>query len=245
MSRPPPQSGYLPGQSSVLADLLSCRDQVVGPAWSFHPPVAPAFLRAWGFPSLDLFATGLPAVLPLFCSLVPNPRVVFLDAFRVHWDALGMYSFHPSYRRMGGGSSRRGPILSRTLVSPSDWVGVVRGPSPPILVVFRVLFRRGKVCHSRQFQALSRPLTLSWPFRTWFARSIMDISVFLANFSELRSPPGVVTLVPQGLARGLYVPFGLWLSVFLPSHCSSSWPLPRLESPAYFTSFVSSLSLQS
>ena len=56
----------------------------------FPPPVATALLRSWAFPSFDLFATGLPAVLPLFCSLVPNHRVVFLDAYRVHWATLGL-----------------------------------------------------------------------------------------------------------------------------------------------------------
>ena len=106
VSRPPPSSGYLPGQSSVLADLLSRRDQVMGTAWSFHLPVVTALLRAWGFPLFDLFAMGLPAVLPLFCSLVPNRRVALLDAFRVHWAALGLYAFRPSFRRMGDGSSR-------------------------------------------------------------------------------------------------------------------------------------------
>ena len=35
---------YLQGQSYVLADLLSCRDQVLGAAWSLHPQVAAALL---------------------------------------------------------------------------------------------------------------------------------------------------------------------------------------------------------
>ena len=36
---------YLPGQSSVLADLFSCWDQVIGTEWSLHPQVARALLR--------------------------------------------------------------------------------------------------------------------------------------------------------------------------------------------------------
>ena len=131
---------------------------------------------------------------------------------------------------------------------PLTGVGVVRDPSPTLLVVFLVSFCRDKVCQSRQFRALSQPLTLSWPCRTGFARSFVD---FHRNFAvpfepaELCSTPVVVTLFPQGLAQGLCVPFGLRLSVFLPNHCSSSRPFPRLESPAHSTSFVSSLSLQS
>ena len=37
---------YLPGESNVLADVLSRRGQVVGTEWSLHPQVARALLRA-------------------------------------------------------------------------------------------------------------------------------------------------------------------------------------------------------
>ena len=37
---------YLPGQSNVLADLLSRQDQVIGTEWSLHPQMATALLRA-------------------------------------------------------------------------------------------------------------------------------------------------------------------------------------------------------
>ena len=40
---------YLPGESNVLADVLSRRGQVVGTEWSLHPQVARALLRAWGY----------------------------------------------------------------------------------------------------------------------------------------------------------------------------------------------------
>ena len=63
------EARYLPGESNVLADVLSRRGQVVGTEWSLHPQVARALLRAWGNPSIDLFATCLNAKLPLYCSL--------------------------------------------------------------------------------------------------------------------------------------------------------------------------------
>ena len=86
---------YLPGESNVLADVLSHRGQVVGTEWSLHPQVARALLRAWGNPSIDLFATCLNAKLPLYCSLVPDPQAVFEDAFRHPWDDLDLYAFPP------------------------------------------------------------------------------------------------------------------------------------------------------
>ena len=46
---------YLPGESNVLADVLSRRGQIVGTEWSLHPQVARSLLRAWGNPSIDLF----------------------------------------------------------------------------------------------------------------------------------------------------------------------------------------------
>ena len=81
---------YLPGESNVLADVLSRRGQVVGTEWSLHPQVARSLLRVWGSPSIDLFATCLNAKLPLYCSLVPDPQAVFQDAFRHPWDDLDL-----------------------------------------------------------------------------------------------------------------------------------------------------------
>ena len=86
---------YLPGESNVLADVLSRRGQVVGTEWSLHPQVARALLCAWGYPSIDLFATCLKAKLPLYCSLVPDPQAVFEDAFHHPWDDLDLYVFPP------------------------------------------------------------------------------------------------------------------------------------------------------
>ena len=86
---------YLPGQSNVLADLLSRRGQVVGTEWSLHLQVARSLLRVWGNPLIDLFATSLNVKLPLYCSFVPDPQAVFEDAFRHPWDDLDVYAFPP------------------------------------------------------------------------------------------------------------------------------------------------------
>ena len=65
---------YLPGENNVLADVLSRRGQVVGTEWSLHPQVARSLLRAWGNPSIDLFATCLNAKLPCIAHLSRIPR---------------------------------------------------------------------------------------------------------------------------------------------------------------------------
>ena len=85
------EARYLPGQSNVLADLLSRRNQVLGAEWSLHPQVA-KIIRKWGSPTIDLFATHLNAKLPLYCSLIPDPQAVFEDAFRHPWKDLDVYA---------------------------------------------------------------------------------------------------------------------------------------------------------
>ena len=113
------EARYLPGESNVLADVLSRRRQVVGTEWSLHPQVARALLRAWGNPSIDLFATCLNAKLPLYCSLVPDPQAVFEDAFRHPWDDLDLYAF-PPFALVGWVIARvqQSSRVAMTLVAP-------------------------------------------------------------------------------------------------------------------------------
>ena len=122
---------YLPNQSSVLADLLSCQDQIIETEWSLHPQVARALLRAWGSPSLDLFTTCLNAKLPLYCSLVLDPQAVFENAFWHPWDNLDVYVF-PSSPLVGRvvAHVRETPNLSMTGRPSLAREGVVRRPSP-------------------------------------------------------------------------------------------------------------------
>ena len=110
---------YLPGESNVLADVLSRRGQVVGTEWSLHPQVARALLRAWGNPSIDLSATCLNVKLPLYCSLVPDPQAVFEDAFRHPWDDLDLYAF-PPFHLVGRVIARvqESSRVAMTLVAP-------------------------------------------------------------------------------------------------------------------------------
>ena len=114
---------YLPGQSSVLADLLCCRDQVIGTEWSLHPQVARDLLCRWGSPSINLFATSLKAKLPLYCSLVPDPQAVFEDAFRRPWSDLDLYVFPPF--------PLVGRVVARVRETPNLSMTLVCQPSPP------------------------------------------------------------------------------------------------------------------
>ena len=128
---------YLPGQANVLADLLSCRRQVVGTEWSLHPQVARSLLCVWGCPSIDLFVMSLNAKLPLYCSLVPDPQAVFEDAFRHPWDDLDLYAF-PPFPLIGQvfARVRESSRLVMTLVAPlwpeKEWFADLLLTQPPL-----------------------------------------------------------------------------------------------------------------
>ena len=113
------ETRHLPGQSNVLADLLSHRNQVLGAEWSLHLQVARKIIHTWGSPTIDLFATHLNAKLPLYCSLIPDPQAVFEDAFRHPWNTLDVYPFPPFHlvERVVA-VVRETPNLSMTLVAP-------------------------------------------------------------------------------------------------------------------------------
>ena len=121
---------YLPGQSSVLADILSRRDQVIGTEWSLHPQVARDLLHRWGSPWINLFMTSLSAKLSLHCSIVPDPQAVFEDAFHHLWDDLDVYAF-PPFPLVGRvvAQVREIPNLSMTGRPPLAGEGVICRPS--------------------------------------------------------------------------------------------------------------------
>ena len=164
------EARYLPGESNVLADVLSRRGQVVGTEWSLHPQVARALLRAWGNPSIDLFATCLNAKLPLYCSLVPDPQAVFEDAFRHPWDDLDLYAF-PPFALVGRVIARvqQSSRVAMTLVAPlwpeKEWFAdllLLLTQPPLVLPCWDRLLRQP---HCNLFHQPSRVATLKRHYR--------------------------------------------------------------------------------
>ena len=105
---------YLPGQSNVLVDLLSCRDQVIGTEWSLHLQVTRDLLRQ-SICSRRVSTRSFPYTVPL--SRIPR------RSLRMRFVILGPIWTCTvstlSSGRKGGGSSQRDPqSLSITLVAP-------------------------------------------------------------------------------------------------------------------------------
>ena len=137
--------------------------------------------------------------------------------------------FHPSFRRICSGSSQSPWSLLDSDRPPLAGEGVVHGPSPSFLVVFPVPLHCGMVFVSLPSFRLSFspspcvcPAGLGSHDLSWIFLCSLEISRSPSNLQCCVPPLGVVTLILQDLTRGLQVHFGLRMSIFLPSHRSSS-----------------------
>ena len=124
---------YPAGQSNVLADLLSHRDQVIGIEWSLHPQVARDLLRHWGLSSIDLFATSLNSQHEAAPILFPRPGSPG-DLRGCVSSSLGQpgpvrVSTLSSGRKGSGSSQRDSQSLHDSGCPPLAGEGLVRQPS--------------------------------------------------------------------------------------------------------------------
>ena len=89
------QVRHIPGKLNVLADSLSRPDRILPTEWSLDREIAHQIFSLWGTPQLDLFATRLNHLLPLFVSPVPDHRACAVDAMSLEWKNLFAYAFPP------------------------------------------------------------------------------------------------------------------------------------------------------
>ena len=79
------QVGHIPGKLNVLADSLSRPDRILPTKWSLDREIAHQIFSLWGTPQIDLFATRLNHLLPLFVSPKPDHRACAVDAMSLEW----------------------------------------------------------------------------------------------------------------------------------------------------------------
>ena len=89
------QVRHIPGKLNVLADSLSRPDRILPTEWSLDREIATQIFSLWGTPQIDLFATRLNHLLPLFVSPVPDHRACAVDAMSLEWKNLFAYAFPP------------------------------------------------------------------------------------------------------------------------------------------------------
>ena len=205
---------YLPGQSNVLADLVSRCEQVIGTQWSLHPQVARSLLRVWGNPLIDLFATSLNAKLPLYYSLVLDPRAVFEDAFRHSWDDLDLYAF-PPFALIGRVIAliQESSRVAMTLVAPlrpeKEWFTdlLLLLTQPPLALPWWNSLLRQPHCnlfhqgvHSLNLHSwrLSSITFESRAFREWLLESCQGVSDLPPHASTSRDGRSFVVGVMEG-----------------------------------------------
>ena len=123
------QTRHVLGCLNVMADLLSRSNQVQSTEWSLHPQVFKQICQKWFTPHVDLFATHLNHKLPLYVSLIPDPRAWDIDARNINWTNLTAYAYPPTAPSQGDPKDqamllpdhRNSPRLARD--------GLVLGPS--------------------------------------------------------------------------------------------------------------------
>ena len=85
---------YRPGLDNTLADYLS-RHRADSREWSLCSRVVSRLFATWGTPQVDLFASQANHKLPLYFSLLPDPRAAGLDALSLCWSNRLLYAFPP------------------------------------------------------------------------------------------------------------------------------------------------------
>lgn len=86
---------HIAGKDNIQADRKSriFEDQL---EWSLDKNVFSQLKKAWGKPSIDLFASRLNNQVERFCSWKPDPNCSFVDAFSLDWTQFDfIYLFPP------------------------------------------------------------------------------------------------------------------------------------------------------
>ena len=85
------KAAHILGVQNELADMLS-RKRVMVTEWSLNKSVVHQLFQIWGFPLIDLFASAENHWTQTFCSLIPHPEALALDALSISWGkCLGMH----------------------------------------------------------------------------------------------------------------------------------------------------------
>ena len=88
-------AAHKPGQLNVTADTLS-RHFEDGIEWQLNPQLFDRICRAFGTPQVDLFASRINHLIPIYASWKPDPSATYVDAFSINWSQFAnSYAFPP------------------------------------------------------------------------------------------------------------------------------------------------------
>ena len=78
----------------MIADSLSCQNQVLGSEWTLAQDMVDSLLARWPA-TVNLFAISLTYRLPVYVSPLDDPMSAGIDTFLQTWDRLQAYAFTP------------------------------------------------------------------------------------------------------------------------------------------------------
>ena len=82
------------GIKNKLADQLS-RNRKVATEWTLHRPIVDQIFHLLGHPLIDLFASIQNRQAQIFCSWIPHPQALALDALTISWEGMFAYAYPP------------------------------------------------------------------------------------------------------------------------------------------------------
>ena len=88
------RAAHILGVQNVWADQLS-RNRILPTEWTLHKSVVQKIFQLWGYPLIDLFASVQNRQIQIFCSWVPHPHALALDALSISWEKMFAYAYPP------------------------------------------------------------------------------------------------------------------------------------------------------
>ena len=88
------RAAHILGVQNVWADQLS-RNRILPTEWTLHKSVVQKIFQLWGYPLTDLFASVQNRQTQIFCSWVPHPHALALDALSISWEKMFAYAYPP------------------------------------------------------------------------------------------------------------------------------------------------------
>ncbi|CAC5382111.1 unnamed protein product [Mytilus coruscus] len=90
------QAVHISGKKNIIADALSRGRMTIRlTEWALDMTIVNLLFLQLGTPVIDLFATSMNKMLPVFCSPWPEETAVSIDALSMKWTGLFAYAFPP------------------------------------------------------------------------------------------------------------------------------------------------------
>jgi hypothetical protein len=127
--------------------------------WSLDPAIFDRITKAWGMPSVDLFASRLNHKLESYVAWHPDPHAFFIDAFAIDWSQFSLFYAFPPFSLVGRCLEKiREEGASGVLVAP-EWPTQPWWPALQDMLQDRPIVLPGAASHLTSPTGRPHPLT--------------------------------------------------------------------------------------